>query len=89
MSELQTMDAVIKWRDTQEEEGVTLARIPYEWRNKLDLHPRDEAIFYWLNEQEWHLMGHEAFTNEEWEIVELNGSKLDPDTGIYEREASK
>ena len=36
MSELQTMDAVIKWRDTQEEEGVTLARMPYEWRDKLD-----------------------------------------------------
>ena len=89
MSKLQTMSATIKWRDTQEEEGVTLARIPYEWRNKLDLHPQDEAIFYWLNEQEWHLMGHEAFTNEEWELVELNGNRLDPNTGTYEREASK
>jgi hypothetical protein len=89
MSELQTMNATIRWRDTQEEEGVTLARMPYEWRDKLDQHPQDEAIFYWLTEQEWHLIGHEAFTNEEWEIVEINGSKLDPDTGTYEREASK
>jgi len=51
MSELQTMNATIRWRDTQEEEGVTLARMPYEWRDKLDQHPQDEAIFYWLTDQ--------------------------------------
>ena len=35
----------------------TFALIPEGWEGKLDEHPQDEKIFYWLNNEEWIALG--------------------------------
>ena len=41
----------------EREKVRTFALIPNGWEDKLDQHPQDEQIFYWLDEQEWLSLG--------------------------------
>jgi hypothetical protein len=41
----------------EKEKVRTFALIPDGWTDKLDQHPQDEQIFYWLDEQEWLALG--------------------------------
>jgi len=45
----------------------TFALIPEGWEGKLNEHPQDEKIFYWLNNEEWIALG----TGETYGDVEI------------------
>ena len=45
----------------------TFARIPTGWEDKLDQHPQDSEIFYWLDEKEWLSLG----AGEKYDDIEL------------------
>jgi hypothetical protein len=67
---LEVIEATIVWNDdpSQQKHEVSFGVIPDGWANKLDKHPRDEEIFFWLYPEEELFVG---FNNGEWTVVSV------------------
>ena len=67
---LEVIEATIVWNDdpSQEKHEVSFGIIPDGWSNKLDKHPKDEEIFFWLYPEENLFAG---FTNGEWKVESI------------------
>jgi hypothetical protein len=65
---LEIIKAVIVWNDdpSQAEHAVSFGIIPDGWANKLDKHPKDDEMFFWLHPDEELFVG---FNNGEWTVV--------------------
>lgn len=41
----------------EEEKVRVFARIPDGWEGETDLLPKDDEVYYWLNAEEWMMLG--------------------------------
>jgi len=67
---IEVIEAVVVWNDdpSQQKHEVSFGIIPDGWSNKLDQHPKDDEIFFWLYPEEKLFVG---FDNGEWKVVSL------------------
>lgn len=67
---IKVIEATIVWNDdpSQKNYEVSFGVIPDGWADKLDKHPKDEEIFFWLYPEENLFVG---FNNGEWKVVSL------------------